>query len=150
MVPTSMLDQSGDQQRLQFFEKYRTASGGEEWAVKQQASSSSKSPKAAQRIVPSENPIETLTEVICAETTKKKRYPPSETGNSQRNYEMFIDLIHRMLAYSPEDRIKPEEALNHPFIRSGEQSQSTSPYPQEAALPTASGQRKAGPQNQQD
>jgi serine/threonine protein kinase len=143
-----MLDQSGDQQRLQFFEKCRTASGDEEWVVKQQANSSSKSPKP--RIVPSENPIETLTEVICAETTKKKRYPPSETGNSQRNYEMFIDLIHRMLAYSPEDRIKPEEALHHPFIRSGEQSQSTSPYPQEAALPAASGQRKTGPRNQQD
>jgi serine/threonine protein kinase len=33
---------------------------------------------------------------------------------------MFVDLIYRMLAYDAEDRIKPEEALNHPFILSGE------------------------------
>ena len=32
---------------------------------------------------------------------------------------MFVDLIYRMLAYDAEDRIKPEEALNHPFILYG-------------------------------
>jgi serine/threonine protein kinase len=44
----------------------------------------------------------------------------SETGNTPQNYKLFVDLIHRMLAYDAEDRIKPEEALNHPFILSGD------------------------------
>jgi len=144
MIPSPMLDLAGDQQRLQFFERVTTSSGREEWIIKQATSASKTSVKPAPRVIPSENPIETLAEVICAETSKKKRYPASETGNSQRNYDMFIDLIHRMLAYSPDDRIKPEEALNHPFIRSGEQSQSTSPFPQEvASLPAGPGQKKS-------
>eukprot|EP00536_Pseudo-nitzschia_multiseries_P015064 jgi/Psemu1/298908/fgenesh1_pm.814_\ len=47
---------------------------------------------------------------------QQNKYPPSETGNSSRNYELFVDLIHRMLTYDPRKRIKPEEALNHPFV----------------------------------
>jgi hypothetical protein len=145
MVPSSMLDQSGDQQRLQFFERTLTSSGSEEWAIKQGSTSKSTSSKIAPKVVPSENPIETLTEVICAGTTKKKRFPPSETGNSQRNYEMFIDLVHRMLSFCSADRIKPEDALNHPFIRSGEQSLRASPFPPEAGPQSGSEQKKGGP-----
>lgn len=148
MVPSSMLDQAGDQQRLQFFERTLTTSGSEEWAIKQ--GNTSKSPstkissKVSPKVIPSENPIETLTEVICAGSTKKKRFPPSETGNSQRNYEMFIDLVHRMLAYCAADRIKPEDALNHPFIRSGDQSQSDSPFSPEVGPQSGLEQKKSG------
>ena len=56
-------------------------------------------------------------EIISAETHRKKKYPPSETGNSPRNYELFINLIHRMLTYDPRERISAEEALNHPFVK---------------------------------
>jgi len=125
MVPSQMLDESGDTQRNTFFERAKGVSGSEEWVIRQvnATSKSGSSAQPKQKIVPSDNPVESLTDVICAESNKKKRYPASETGNSPRNYELFVDLIYRMLAYLPEDRIKPDEALNHPFIRSGEASQ---------------------------
>jgi dual specificity tyrosine-phosphorylation-regulated kinase 1 len=145
MVPNHMIDRAGEQQKNQFFERARTSSGLDEWTIRQTnttaASGTSKSsssattatsvstPQSKQTVVPSINPVASLTEVICAESNKKKRAPASEAGDSQRNYELFVDLIHRMLAFDPEDRIKPEDALNHGFIRSGEQSQSSSPYP---------------------
>ena len=129
MVPEHMLDQSNDQHRLQFFERGRTPTGRDEWVVKQQstgasrAASSSSPAQQAKQVVPSSDPIASLTEVIRAETHRKKKHPPSETGNSPRNYDMFVDLIYRMLSYDPRERIKPDDALNHPFISSGEQQQ---------------------------
>jgi serine/threonine protein kinase len=60
--------------------------------------------------------VKSLTQVIGAQRNRTS----SETGNTPQNYKMFVDLIYRMLAYDAEDRIKPEEALNHPFILSGE------------------------------
>jgi len=140
MVPDHMLDQSSDQHRLQFFERVVGPSGQVGWTIKQQnttgstrVGSSSKpdatgnqqnqeiqdfpsSSKPAALVIPSESPATSLMEIISAETHRKKKYPPSETGNSPRNYELFVDLIHRMLTYDPRKRIKPEEALNHPFV----------------------------------
>lgn len=129
MIPDHMLDKANDQHRLQFFEKSRNSvTGREEWSIKQEKSGSNRSGSsqhpteqqhestAKQSAVPSRDPILSLTEVIRAETHRKKKYPPSETGNSPRNYELFVDLIHRMLTFDPQHRIKPEEALRHPFI----------------------------------
>ncbi len=138
MVPDHMLDQSSDQHRLQFFERVVGPSGQVSWAIKQQNSSGSSrvgsasktdatgqkqefqdfssSSKPAAVVVPSDNPARSLMEIISAETHRKKKYPPSETGNSPRNYELFVDLIHRMLTYDPRKRIRPDEALNHPFV----------------------------------
>jgi len=119
MVPTSMVEKADDQHRLQFFERITNRSGREVWTVKQVASSSraggSTTPEDAV-VTPSMNPIATLTEVIRGDVTRKKKYPVSETGNSAANYELFVDLIHSMLAYDPLKRIKPEDALKHPFI----------------------------------
>ena len=138
MVPDNMLEQSSDQHRLQFFERVVGPSGQVSWTIKQQntngssrVGSSSKadatgpkqefqdfpsSSKSAGVVIPSESPARSLMEIISAETHRKKKYPPSETGNSPRNYELFVDLVHRMLTYDPQKRIKPEEALNHPFV----------------------------------
>lgn len=136
MIPFSMLDKANDQHRLQFFERVRRSSGREEWTIKQQnitpasssrgggaaaASSSSSvaaaaSPNPGSVVIPSTDPIATLSEVIRADSTRKKKYPTSETGNSPQNYELFVDLIHQMLAYDPRQRIRPEDALNHPFV----------------------------------
>jgi len=141
MVPDHMLEQSSDQHRLQFFERVIGPSGRVVWNIKQQntvgssrVGSSSKpdaagqvqqnqelqdfpsSSKSIAVVTPSENPAKSLMEIISAETHRKKKYPPSETGNSPRNYELFVDLIHRMLTFDPRKRIKPEEALNHPFV----------------------------------
>jgi len=140
MVPDYMLEQSSDQHRLQFFERVVGNSGRVGWTIKQQNTAgssrvgSSSKPNATEHqqkqefqdfssatksvaaVIPSESPERSLMEIISAETHRKKKYPPSETGNSPRNYELFVDLIHRMLTYDPRKRIKPEEALNHPFV----------------------------------
>ena len=141
MVPDHMLEQSSDQHRLQFFERVVGPSGRVSWNIKQQNTAGSSrvgtsskpetagqgqqnqefqdlpsSSKSVAAVIPSENPARSLMEIISAETHRKKKYPPSETGNSPRNYELFVDLIERMLTYDPRKRIKPEEALNHPFV----------------------------------
>mmetsp|Transcript_8237 Transcript_8237/g.20276 ORF Transcript_8237/g.20276 Transcript_8237/m.20276 type:complete len:707 (-) Transcript_8237:479-2599(-) len=133
MVPDHMLEQSSDQHRLQFFERVVGPIGQVSWTIKQQNTSGSSRVGSASTsdatvqdfsststpaavVAPSENPARSLMEIISAETHRKKKYPPSETGNSPRNYELFVDLIHRMLTYDPRKRIKPEEALNHPFV----------------------------------
>merc|ERR1719330_481477 len=33
-----------------------------------------------------------------------------------QSYVLFVDLIYRMLAYNPEERISPVDCLLHPFI----------------------------------
>lgn len=40
-----------------------------------------------------------------------------ETGHSTIEYQKFKDLILRMLDYDPDTRIKPLEAIHHPFFR---------------------------------
>jgi serine/threonine protein kinase len=132
MMPHEMLEQSTDQHRLLFFERAVLDSTGRVgWTLKQvnttgttsrsgttgsQPQQPSNTTAAKRPIVPSQDPIASLMEVIRAESHRKKKYPPSETGNSPQNYEDFVDLIHRMLAYDPQQRIKPTEALEHPFI----------------------------------
>ena len=139
MVPNRMLEQASDQHRLQFFER-QNRGGVDEWTVRQtrttSSSSSSRSSSQQQQqpkqpLVPSRDPVASLTEVICSETHRKKKFPPSEARNTAHNYELFVDLIYRMLAYDPEQRIKPAEALNHPFITYGELAQ-----PQHSSSPS--------------
>ncbi|CAB9525011.1 Probable dual specificity protein kinase madd-3 [Seminavis robusta] len=136
MVPSRMLDISSDQHRLQFFEKSVSAAGVDEWALRQVRSSSSSRPSSTQQqqqpqpkqvVVPSRDPVASLTEVITSDAHRKKKFPPAETRNTARNYELFIDLVHRMLAYDPKERIKPAEALNHPFITDTGAEQSAAP-----------------------
>jgi len=133
MVPQNMLDKANEQNRHQFFEKTRNrTTGEEEWVLRQEKAPSNNGNQSPQQppssrqdestkmetIVPSRNPIASLSQVIRAETHRKKKYPPSETGNSSQNYDLFVDLIHQMLAFDPQQRIKPQVALRHPFITS--------------------------------
>ena len=130
MVPHHMLDKANEQNRHQFFDRMRNRmTGKDEWILRQEKVESDSSPQPpsgrdeAERkepILPSLDPISSLSEVIRAETHRKKKYPPSETGNSQRNYELFVDLIHRMLTFDPQERITPQVALRHPFITAGD------------------------------
>ena len=43
-----------------------------------------------------------------------------KTGHTLEHYRQFLDFVERMLDYDPKTRIKPLEALNHPFLRSEE------------------------------
>ena len=147
MVPDTMLDKASDSIKYQFFEKAKTLSGDEEWQLRKSKSQSSKKapdsggsglpesePKAP--VTPSQDPIASLSEVITAGSRQKKKYPPSEAYNSQRNYELFIDLVYKMLAYRPEDRITPTEALRHPFLASSDTSPTYASSPAAAAAPS--------------
>jgi len=133
MLPEEMLQQCGHQHCSQFFERERTKQGKEVWVVKQTPTDSSASEPRKEPVIPSINPVASLADLITgSESGRKKKYPPTEPGHSARNYEMFVDLIHRMLAYKPEDRLKPHEGLAHPFIVAGERQQSTpGHYPSE-------------------
>ncbi|GKY98133.1 hypothetical protein MPSEU_000771100 [Mayamaea pseudoterrestris] len=151
MVPDPMLDKANDSIKYQFFEKTKTLSGYEEWQLRQSKAPSGKqasdakessnsgggtsSPESEPKspVTPSQDPIASLREVITAGSRQKKKYPPSETYNSQRNYDMFVDLVYKMLAYRPEDRINPTEALKHPFLTSTDTSP-THAAVQEAAV----------------
>jgi len=42
-----------------------------------------------------------------------------EPGHGPQEYGLFIDLLERMLHYEPDKRISPWEALNHPFLFTG-------------------------------
>ena len=109
------------QHRVQFFEQIDGR-----WAIKQKppegqgaggASSSSTTQTSATPIVPSENPIASLKDVVEKEASKKvRRYSSQDTDHSARQYNLFVDLIYRMLAFKPSERIRPEAALDHPFI----------------------------------
>ena len=135
MVPTPMLDSSNDG-CLRFFEKKMGVGGVEEWALRQvrtESSSSRQSSSAQQQqerpkqiVVPSRDPVQSLMEVICTDSHRKKKFPADQARNSAQSYELFIDFVHRMLAYDPKERIKPGEALNHPFITEGERDQAQS------------------------
>ena len=147
MIPANMLDQAGDQHRLQFFHLAENEAGEKEWRLKLSrtkiSSSTSNDPKD-KPIIPSTDPIKSLSEVIGAETSKKKKHqPPTDAGQAQATYELFVDLIYRMLAYDPRIRISPEQALQHPFIASGDGSASARrPAAAPASTPAAA---QAGP-----
>jgi dual specificity tyrosine-phosphorylation-regulated kinase 1 len=124
MIPDHILDKTSQPTRSTFFEKVPGASS---WSLKQakDPGSGSKDPKpetpTGPPVIPSTNPMASLSEVITAGLRQKKKYP-HEAQNSARNYELFIDLVIKMLAYEPKDRIKPLEALEHPFVTSIETS----------------------------
>lgn len=116
MIPDHIMEQTNDHTKQQFFEKIR---GTTRWTVKQSKDSKPDTSAQGPRIVPSMDPIASLTEVITSGARQKKKYP-HEAQNSARNYELFIDLVYKMLAYEPKERIKPLEALEHPFITSSD------------------------------
>jgi dual specificity tyrosine-phosphorylation-regulated kinase 1 len=151
MIPENMLGKASNQIKTQFFEPVKTASGKDEWTVRQTkvatakdaataaaaaAASSTTEQQPKQPVVPSTDPTASLMELIRTGNRQKKKFPPSEAYNSERNYEMFVDLVHKMLAYEPSERIKPFDALNHPFLVSPDLSSApaanaTAPTPEE-------------------
>jgi serine/threonine protein kinase len=35
----------------------------------------------------------------------------------EEDYNLFLDLVSKMLTYEPTERITPEDALRHPFLQ---------------------------------
>jgi dual specificity tyrosine-phosphorylation-regulated kinase 1 len=132
MVPDRMLEKASDHIKFQFSERNV---GNGNWHLRQtkmaplssssnattatiaaavSAVASPSSTQAAHMIVPSLDPIASLTKVIIPSVDC--HYYHNDPSNSQRNYTLFIDLIYKMLVYDPSERIKPAEALKHPFL----------------------------------
>jgi dual specificity tyrosine-phosphorylation-regulated kinase 1 len=137
MIPDGMLEKASDQIKFQFFMRGVAPSGSPQWYLRQTKPSKSDVASSAttadladptagaaegkEKILPSPDPMASLAGIITAGSrNKKKNYPPSEAYNSARNYELFVDLVFKMLAYHPEDRISPKDALQHPFITTGD------------------------------
>lgn len=128
MVPANMLDQSTDTVRGQFFERKKgvwclrqtrvspTEGGGGGGGKSSDKGNEKQQQPPHELIVPSSDPISSLTEVITSGSQQKRKYPSTEPHNSVRNYELFIDLVYKMLTYNPEERIKPLDALEHQFL----------------------------------
>lgn len=70
-------------------------------------------------IYPSDNPVASLTETIM-----QRRAASLEGKESEQDDEVslpeealqFVDLVYQMLAFDPEQRVKPSRALEHPFL----------------------------------
>ncbi len=97
MVPDEMLNSVSEEHRSQFFERGPDS----QWTIKQKEDQTTV-------ITPSNDPIDSLMGVL----DNKINSNPQAT----QSYVMFVDLIYRMLAYNPEERISPEDCLLHPFI----------------------------------
>jgi len=61
-----------------------------------------------------------LAEIVGADTGGPRGQRMNEEGHTPSHYSIFVDLVRKMLAYDPAERIKPSEALLHPFITNGE------------------------------
>ena len=66
------------------------------------------------------------------------RKPQSTTPEDEESYVQFEDLVLRMLALDPEERITPADALQHPFI-----TRAGSSHASAGAVGSASGQVEA-------
>jgi serine/threonine protein kinase len=122
-----MIDRSSARYRDIFFER-RTVAGGNGAAAAPASdatavpdSQPSPSPWVLRNvpeyrsIVPSVNPRDSLSQRIRADTHRRQPQPNSATS-VLRTYDKFEDLIFKMLAFDPQQRIQPLEALRHPFI----------------------------------
>lgn len=112
MVPDDMLQKAEEQNRLQFFELI-----DDRWTIKQRptdAAASSATARSSTPIVPSDNPIASLKDVVEKEASKKKN--TTATEQSARQYNLFVDLIYKMLSFRPTERVSPMDALAHPFM----------------------------------
>ena len=58
-----------------------------------------------------------LDDVLGAYTSGPNGRRKGDPGHNPEDYAKFIDLIERMLAYDPKNRIRPEQALTHPFFK---------------------------------
>lgn len=124
MVPDKMLGKAGEQHRSQFFQKVKDFDDKEEWVMKPSRTKAATSPsKESPRNIPTNNEERkaSLAKFVGDPSSKKKKHMPPDTDYATI-YDHFIDLINRMLAFDPDERIKPEEAMRHPFILSGEQA----------------------------
>jgi dual specificity tyrosine-phosphorylation-regulated kinase 1 len=95
--------------------------GSSTWGLRIRRKSSSSSSTTSNKTtakgdVETGYPNRTLDDVLGVEIGGPGGRRKGEEGHSPENYRLFRDLVNRMLAYDPRKRIRPLEALNHPFF----------------------------------
>ena len=94
MPPDEMIHQVKKNRQRKFFQKKDG-----KWTIKQSTGGK------AEAITPSHNPKASLVEVITR-----------ASANENVDHESFVDMVFQMLAYQPQNRMSPEEGLQHQFI----------------------------------
>mmetsp|Transcript_11511 Transcript_11511/g.23596 ORF Transcript_11511/g.23596 Transcript_11511/m.23596 type:complete len:495 (+) Transcript_11511:366-1850(+) len=114
MVPKAMIEKSPLNSRNQFFD---LVPGTKEYKMRSNPPQS-RSGRSSRQYHQMES--RSLSEIVGADTGGPRGQRLNEEGHTPSHYSIFIDLVSKMLAYDPEERIKPSEALLHPFITNGE------------------------------
>ena len=101
MVPLSMINRANSSARSTYFE--RTVGDSDSWVLR--------------TLVPKKS--ESSTNNVSFSTTIRVKLKTE----SPANYELFEELVRKMLAIDPEERITATAALAHPFFGVGEQKE---------------------------
>ena len=83
---------------------------------------------------PINNPQRTLAQIIGVHTGGPGGRRAGQQGHEEEVYELFLDLVTRLLTYDPTRRISTADALNHPFLAPlRDAAQSSNPAPATSA-----------------
>lgn len=109
MVPHDVIESMEDEKRNDYhFERSLDGS----WVLGRRENQN-------ERIMPSTDPKTSLKDIF------RNKKGSSELQENINEYDIFIDLIYKMLTYRPDERIRPDDALRHPFIFTPEHSSRT-------------------------
>lgn len=73
-----------------------------------------KQPSSSKR--PSSKRSRPLSDIVGVYTDGPYGRRKGESGHTVEDYQMFVNLVDKMLSYRPEDRISPSDALREPFM----------------------------------
>lgn len=108
MIPCQMLDRANDHTTRQFVDAVNSSSGGSAWKLKQTNRTAAKEATSTQSqqkvydqrnqlISPSADPMASLRAIL--QSGQRRKTPPVETDHLSQKYKLFVDLVHKMLAY---------------------------------------------------
>lgn len=119
MPPDSMINEAEGSIRDHFFELGR----GHRWKLKRRTRPAADAANAQHR--PSALPEaeadawharRSIASIVGASIGGPGGRRKGEPGHGEQHYTLFLDLVNRMLEYSPTTRIKPDEALKNSFL----------------------------------
>lgn len=116
LPPLSMLEKAPAAARDTLFECLPEAPsrGTAQWRLKPSASGAGAQSSRAWKEPAS--PETRLAEIVGMHTGGPQGRRADDPGHQVAHYQVFVDLVLRMLHYDPALRITPSEALRHPFV----------------------------------
>ena len=112
MPPEKLIDSSPDKNRDNLFHR----SEGR-WMFKYKAGQTRGDGSGG----PGETLARQLEDVLGVRTGGPGGRRRGEAGHTPAHYQLFLDLLQRMLRYDPEQRLTPLDALSHPFFMQEEE-----------------------------